>query len=347
MTTQDRSNDQQRSGQSPSAPESTGGKRRLFLLIGLLALALFALWYDYKLARPAVEQAYDQVAATNAEINSASEHRRMTSKDVQSALKRTPSETFPHGEYTIEAYRWSAGMPIELRGLKAEESPGIGLKTHDYFAVYRQDGAALAFVTHFKFDLDPEYFVEVRSIAAAERGDAAEEGMMDMGGMGDPGAGGPGGGGSSGPGGGGPGGGGGFDPEAIFAERDADGDGKLTGEEISERMRGRLDDIDTDKDGSVTKEEFLAGMSQFRGRGGPGGGGQGAGGETRRQRPPLESSDDASAAEAAPSDDAPTAEPTEAAPAEPKPETPAAEPVADAPPAPSDESANDESGSES
>jgi len=93
-----------------------------------------------------------------------------------------------------------------------------------------------------------------------------------------------------GPGGGGRGGGsrggggrGGFDPAAMFAQWDADGDGKLAGEEIPERMRERVDAIDTDKDGAVTLEEFQAGMQQRRGQrggrgGGPGGGGPGGGG---------------------------------------------------------------------
>jgi polyisoprenoid-binding protein YceI len=83
-----------------------------------------------------------------------------------------------------------------------------------------------------------------------------------------------GGGGFGGGGGGrGGGGGGGFDPGAFFDQRDADGDGKLTGDEISERMRENLDETDTDKDGAVSKEEFLARMRQFGGggRGGRGG----------------------------------------------------------------------------
>jgi len=350
MTTQDESNDQQRASHRPNAPEAKGGRRRLFLLVGLLALALFALWYDYKVARPAVEQAYDRIAAANDEINTAAEHRRMTSADVQGALRRRPSETFLNGKYTIEAYRWSAGMPIELRGLNGDESPGIGLKTHDYYAVYRKDGPELAFVTHFKFDLDPDYFVEKVVVAGADDGASAEESMMP--GMGGPegpgmGMGGPGG---EGPGGGGPGGG--FDPEAFFAERDADGDGKLSGEEISERMRGRLEAIDTDGDGAVTKEEFLAGRSQADGRGGRGGPGGGPGrgpdgeGEGRPQRPAPETSDDAPAAEAAPSDAAPAAEPKEA-PAETATEKPATEPAAEATPEASGETAKEESGSES
>ena len=76
--------------------------------------------------------------------------------------------------------------------------------------------------------------------------------------------------------GGGPGGGGGrFDLAAMFANRDADGDGKLTGDEISERMRENIDQIDTDQDGSVTLEEFQAGIPQVFSRRGAGGDGPG------------------------------------------------------------------------
>ncbi len=61
---------------------------------------------------------------------------------------------------------------------------------------------------------------------------------------------------------GGPGGPGGGrpDPEEMFKRRDADGNGKLEGTEISERMQARIAEIDQDADGAVTKEEFLAGV---------------------------------------------------------------------------------------
>lgn len=319
MVTHDEPNDRQQSSQGADACERKGSKGRLFFLIGLLALALFALWYDYKVARPAVEQAYERIAATNDEINSAAEHRRMTSVDVQTVLNRSPNATFVSGHYTVEAYRWRAGMPIEFRGFNGNDSPGIGLKTHDYYAVYRKDGPELAFVTHFKFDLDADELAE-KPIVSMPGDDAADDeamaGTEDYGGGGSS----AGGGGFGGGGPGGPGGGGSFDPEARFAERDADGDGKLTGDEISERMREGLAATDTDGDGAVSKEEFLARMSQFAGRGGRGGpggeaGGRGPGGgegEGRRQRPPLEASDDAPATEAAPSDAAPAAESNEA-----------------------------------
>jgi polyisoprenoid-binding protein YceI len=78
---------------------------------------------------------------------------------------------------------------------------------------------------------------------------------------------------------GGPGGGGrrgNFDPVAMFRQRDADGDGKLTGDEIHERMRQDMAELDGDKDGAVSLEEFQARMRRFGG--GQRGGGPGAGG---------------------------------------------------------------------
>lgn len=85
-----------------------------------------------------------------------------------------------------------------------------------------------------------------------------------------------------------PGGGGGFDPAAFFADRDADGDGKLSGDEIPERMQERVEELDTDGDGSISKEEFdaagpPAGRGGRGGRGGPGGGAPGGGGEASDQ----------------------------------------------------------------
>jgi hypothetical protein len=71
-----------------------------------------------------------------------------------------------------------------------------------------------------------------------------------------------------------------FDPAEFFGRLDADGDGKLVGEEISERMRENLAEIDADQDGEVSLEEFTAGRGQWRGRRGGEGNGEG-----RPQRP--------------------------------------------------------------
>ena len=71
--------------------------------------------------------------------------------------------------------------------------------------------------------------------------------------------------------------------------RDADGDGKVTKEEMPERMRGMLERIDTNGDGAVDKEEAEKMAERFRGGDRPAGGDRGAreGGDRPRrpQRP--------------------------------------------------------------
>jgi hypothetical protein len=69
-----------------------------------------------------------------------------------------------------------------------------------------------------------------------------------------------------------------FNPEDIFKRRDANGDGKLSGDEISGRMAEGLSETDTNGDGEVSLEEFQARMRSFGGsRGGPGRGDPGGG----------------------------------------------------------------------
>ena len=80
-----------------------------------------------------------------------------------------------------------------------------------------------------------------------------------------------------------------FDPAQMFAQRDANQDGKLDGDEISGRMRENLEATDTDGDGAISLKEFQERMRQFAGRGGGRGGGgrrgEAEGGQERPQRP--------------------------------------------------------------
>ena len=63
-------------------------------------------------------------------------------------------------------------------------------------------------------------------------------------------------------------GGGGMDPAQFFARMDTDGDGKLSGDEIPERMQGRLEDIDTDGDDAISLEEMQEMIKRRQGGGG-------------------------------------------------------------------------------
>jgi hypothetical protein len=169
----------QQSNVEVAAPQSQDGKLRKTLLFSLLGVALFALLYDYKIARPAVEEAYHRITLTNQHINGLASYHRMTNIDVQETLGRTPTETFTSGDFTIEAYRWNAGMPLELSGLFSEVTPSVSLKTHDYYAVYRTDGLELAFVTHFKFGFDTNELAVKRSFAVIAE-DAVDDTIPSM-----------------------------------------------------------------------------------------------------------------------------------------------------------------------
>ncbi len=57
----------------------------------------------------------------------------------------------------------------------------------------------------------------------------------------------------------------------LFERRDANSDNKLTGDEIPEPMRARMEGIDTDNDDAISREELTTAMRRF-GEAGRGGG---------------------------------------------------------------------------
>jgi hypothetical protein len=104
-----------------------------------------ALWYDYMIARPAVEDAYARIAQLNSDFNTKSGKSFMTNLDVQKELQRSPIESFAEGGYFIEVYGWRAGLPV---------------KSHKYFAVYT-NGSPKMFLKHYMTELDLD---ELRSL---------------------------------------------------------------------------------------------------------------------------------------------------------------------------------------
>lgn len=79
----------------------------------------------------------------------------------------------------------------------------------------------------------------------------------------------------------------------MFETRDTDKDGKLTGDEIPERMRQNLERVDTNSDGAIDKaelEQAMARMAEQGGRqpGGRKGEGRDGGEGVRPKRPSAE-----------------------------------------------------------
>ncbi|MFN9719865.1 MAG: hypothetical protein ACK58L_14290 [Planctomycetota bacterium] len=79
----------------------------------------------------------------------------------------------------------------------------------------------------------------------------------------------------------------GFNFAQMMERADTDKDGKLSGDEIPPFMKGRLEQIDTNKDGALDQAELEASAARMRGGRGGEGGGRGRG-----QRPPVEGSDE-------------------------------------------------------
>ena len=121
---------------SSAPPHDPGRNLRLITLLTILGLLLFAVWYDYKIARPGVDNAFDIVGHINHRINRSPSMPAMRSTDVQQALGFTPSYTINKGSYVIEVYAWTAGLPF---------------RSHDYYAVYKGQGTNPIFMRHYKF----------------------------------------------------------------------------------------------------------------------------------------------------------------------------------------------------
>jgi hypothetical protein len=154
MAEENERNEQNQQDTRTTSPDGSGRpNRRLAILLGLLGLALFALVWDFLIARPGVERAYAKVEEANIALNTSAQRVAFTNVDVEQLLGRAPSETFQKDGKTIDVYAWQAGIPLEFNG-SDDRSPGIGRKTHDYYAVYEKRGPDLIFQTHFKFKLD-------------------------------------------------------------------------------------------------------------------------------------------------------------------------------------------------
>ncbi|MDA1015700.1 MAG: EF-hand domain-containing protein, partial [Planctomycetota bacterium] len=253
-------------------PKKRNPAERILVWCTIGALLLLALM------EARAQQGYgNSLAALQAKID---EGKGITLEDAQACMAMVPETSGPTKTKDHEVYdfkwfsllRWGQ-FELSLRVLPGDKNLVAA------YATAKQPDAELR---------DWENVPTVGAEPSGEENPDGEAGIMGRGvvpGL-EPGADG------GGPGGdGGPRPGGTFDRGALFDRMDEDKDGKLAGEEISERMAQRLEQIDTNKDGEITREEFLnapppnfgAGGRRPRGEGRPGEGrpGEGRPGEGR------------------------------------------------------------------
>lgn len=241
---------------SDAVPASRAAKIRKLLLFVLLGIMMVALLYDYRVARPAVAAAYDQITDESRKRN-ATPGMTFSNKDLSELLGKTPTKEYEDGTDLVEVYDYTSGIPG---------------RPHRLFTVFKRNGDAKLFYRHAKFAFETrqdvakiadltqlQYTPEEAAImvanmeadeAAARRAAGFPPTETDSSGQltgqltGQPTD--------------------RRDPEAMFAERDVNGDGKLDADEMPSRMSESLPEIDTDGDGSVSRAEIEQRMMQRR-----------------------------------------------------------------------------------
>ncbi|MEM6978291.1 MAG: hypothetical protein AAF539_01405 [Planctomycetota bacterium] len=247
--------DDQTSTPNQAAPKSSGVRKGLLVVIfiGLIA----ALFYDYGVARPAVDDAYAAITQRFDEANAKAE--TLGSDDIDVLIDRPPASSFEDGDNEVQVYQWASGLP---------------LRSHKLFVVYRDTPGSdeSKFVAHFKYAYDSGSAMAVASAdellanraAGTGRGqgeamsivlDKKANGKPDTGkapaaaddanpAMDD-------------------------DPEnpagdgdmPTLAELDKDGDGKIGPDEWLESLPGEFRQWDKDEDGQISAEELEAALN--------------------------------------------------------------------------------------
>ncbi len=126
-------------------PRTPRGRLRSTLLVGTLVVLSSGLVYDFTVARPAVEAAYDRVSQRNQDFNAERKHQAMRDHDIQELLGFPPDRTFEDQGMHVEVYSWRAGLPF---------------RSHDLYCVYRTVNGEHFFVRLTKFLHDPNRFYD-------------------------------------------------------------------------------------------------------------------------------------------------------------------------------------------
>ena len=108
-------------------PGSRTSRVRQKILFIILFLAIGALVWEYKVAKPKSEEAWEAVTGMlNSNFSSGGEVTN-TNEDVANAIGKSPAETKPDEHQAIEIYKWRRGLPFrsyEIQVLYEKKSDG-------------------------------------------------------------------------------------------------------------------------------------------------------------------------------------------------------------------------------
>ncbi|MEO1615883.1 MAG: hypothetical protein AAFV88_08555 [Planctomycetota bacterium] len=105
-------------------PSPSGSPIRKVVLYLALLLMLAALGYDYKVARPAVDEAFEKVSNASLKANADADDF-LSKQEISELIGKKASDEFPDGERLVEVYQWMGGLI---------------LKSHKLFIVYQKTG---------------------------------------------------------------------------------------------------------------------------------------------------------------------------------------------------------------
>lgn len=109
---------------APATAPPKSSNLRLFILLGLLVVAIGLLIFDYKVAAPALEDANAKIEklveernkqAVQSKNNAEAGADLVRASDIQQAIGRAPSSVQEFDDYTIEAYAFGGLWPVWKR----------------------------------------------------------------------------------------------------------------------------------------------------------------------------------------------------------------------------------------
>ncbi|MEM0924734.1 MAG: hypothetical protein AAGJ83_01730 [Planctomycetota bacterium] len=139
---------------------SGGSPVRKFGLYIVLLVMLGALGYDYLVARPSVDSAFDRVSEASQKAN-ASADDYLSRAEVSELIGKGPADTFMDGSMSVEEFRWMGGLIV---------------KPHRLFVVYKKtdDDWMVSSLSKAVYDKSNVGSNELETVEAAPEDEEAE-----------------------------------------------------------------------------------------------------------------------------------------------------------------------------